>query len=150
LSGEAPKTTVTVHADVRFPDETKVPHPAVVIVHTLGGYLESNEGRFAAELRKSGFATLTYDTFASRGTTGLAIPRAGPGLWPSGVADAYAALRLLAAHPQVDAGRIAIVGFSFGGEVAHLAALGQLRTALRAGQDRFAAHVAFYPAGVFG
>jgi dienelactone hydrolase len=56
----------------------------------------------------------------------------------------------LASHSQIDAGRIAIVGFSFGGEVAHLTALEPLRAALRLGPHRFAAHVAFYPAGVFG
>ena len=52
--------------------------------------------------------------------------------------------------PQIDASRIAILGFSFGGEVAHLTALEPLRAALRFGQGHFAAHVAFYPAGVFG
>jgi dienelactone hydrolase len=35
-------------------------------------------------------------------------------------------------------------------EVAHLAAFKRLRAALDPGQARFAAHVAYYPAGVFG
>jgi dienelactone hydrolase len=74
----------------------------------------------------------------------------GPPPWASAVAEAYAALRLLASYPRIDPGRIAIVGFSFGGEVAHLSAFEQLRTALVAGDRRFAAHVAYYPAGVFG
>jgi dienelactone hydrolase len=121
-----------------------------VVVHTIAGYLEANEGQYAADLRKAGYATLTYDSFAARGTTGVALSRSGPGLWPTAVADAYAALRLLAGHPKIDAGRIAIVGFSYGGEVAHLAAFEQLRAALNPGPERFAAHVAFYPAGVFG
>jgi dienelactone hydrolase len=149
LAGESPKATVLVRANLQFPEDGKDRYPAVVIVHTLAGYLEANEGRTAAELRKSGFATLTYDSFDSRGTTGLAMSRSSQGM-ASGVADAYAALRLLAVHPQIDASRIAIVGFSFGGEVAHLTALEPLRAALRLGQHRFAAHVAFYPAGVFG
>jgi dienelactone hydrolase len=59
-------------------------------------------------------------------------------------------LGVLASHPKIDANRIAIVGFSFGGEVAHLTAFEQLRAALNDGQARFAAHVAYYPAGVFG
>jgi dienelactone hydrolase len=121
-----------------------------VVVHTVAGYRDANEGAYAAELRQAGFATLTYDGFAARGSTGLELARSGPGLWSSGVADAYAALRLLADHPRIDASRIAIVGFSFGGEVAHLAALAGLRAALDPGQARFAAHVAYYPAGVFG
>lgn len=150
LSGSAPATTVTVSAILSFPDEARERYPAVVIVHTIAGYLEVNEGLYAAELRKAGFATLTYDSFAARGTTGLALSRSGPGLWPSGVADAYAALRLLAGNPRIDASRIAIVGFSYGGEVAHLAAFEALRAALNPGEARFAAHIAYYPAGVFG
>jgi dienelactone hydrolase len=147
---EAPTAAVTVRASLGFPDEARDRYPAVVVVHSVAGYIESNEGEYAAELRKAGFATLTYDSFAARGSTGLALARLGPGLWPSGVADAYAALRLLAAHPRIDASRIAIAGFSYGGEVAHLTALEQLRAALDPRQARFAAHVAFYPAGVFG
>jgi dienelactone hydrolase len=150
LSREAPVATVTVPATLSFPDEARDRYPAVVVVHTIAGYLEANEGRYAAELRKAGYATLTYDSFAARGTTGVALSRSGPGFWPTAVADACAALRLLAGHPKIDAGRIAIVGFSYGGEVAHLAAFEQLRAALNPGPERFAAHVAFYPAGVFG
>lgn len=150
LSREAPAATVTVPATLRFPDEARDRYPAVVVVHTIAGYQEENEGQFAAELRKAGYATLTYDSFAARGTTGIALSRSGPGLWPTAVADAYAALRLLTDHPRIDAGRIAIVGFSYGGEVAHLAAFEQLSAALNPGSERFAAHVAFYPAGVFG
>ena len=150
LLGEAPTATVTVSATLGFPDEARDRYPAVVVVHTIAGYQETNEGQYAAELRKAGFATLTYDSFAARGTSGLASSRSGPGLWPTAVADAYAALRLLAGDPRIDAGRIAIAGFSYGGEVAHLAAFARLRAALDPGPARFAAHVAYYPAGVFG
>jgi dienelactone hydrolase len=150
LSREAPAATLTVPATLSFPDDAQDRYPAVVVVHTIAGYLDSNEGRYAAELRKAGFATLTYDGFAARGSTGVALARAGPGLWPSGVADAYAALRLLAGHPRIDASRIAIAGFSYGGELAHLTAFAGLRAALDPGEVRFAAHIAYYPAGVFG
>jgi dienelactone hydrolase len=150
LSRQAPAATVTVSATLSFPDAARDRYPAVVVLHTIAGYLEANEGWYAAELRKAGFATLTFDSFAARGTTGLALSRSGPGLWPTGVADAYAALRLLAADPRIDATRVAIAGFSYGGEVAHLAAFEQPRAALNSGPARFAAHVAYYPAGVFG
>jgi dienelactone hydrolase len=150
LSREAPAAAVSVHATLGFPVELRDRYPAVVVVHTIAGYLDANEGQYAVELRKRGFATLTYDSFAARGTTGVALARSGPGLWPSAVTDAYAALRLLVNHPRIDADRIAIVGFSYGGEVAHLTAFAGLRAALDAGQARFAAHVAYYPAGVFG
>ena len=147
---EAP-AAVSVPATLRFPDRPRDRYPAVVVVHTIGGFQEANEGWQAAELRRSGFATLTYDSFSARGLSQSAVigSRAGPPM-ASGVADALAALRLLAGHPRIAADRIGIVGFSFGGEVAHLTAFETLRAATEAGPSRFAAHVAIYPAGNYG
>jgi dienelactone hydrolase len=92
---------------------------------------------------------LTYDSFAARGMSAAAAGGAVPGAWASAVADAYAALRFLADHPKIDGNHVAIVGFSFGGEVAHLTAFASLRAALASGTDRFAAHLSYYPAGVY-
>jgi len=78
LAREAAAGTVTVRAKLEFPEAAKDRYPAVIVVHGLGGYRDANEGYVAAELRKSGFATLTYDSFAARGTTGgshVGIPR---------------------------------------------------------------------------
>lgn len=141
--------SVTVQAYLGFPEEKKDRYPAVVVVHTLSGYRDANEGYAAVELRKAGFATLTYDSFAARGTTG-AVMSGTSGYLPAGVADAYAALRVLASEPRIDADRIAILGFSFGAETAHLAAFERLRSAAGSTPNRFAAHVAFYPAGNYG
>jgi dienelactone hydrolase len=149
LTREAATGTITVRAILGFPEEKKDRYPAIIVVHTLGGYRDANEGYVAAELRKSGFATLTYDCFAARGTTGMAM-QGSPAYLPAGVVDAYAALRRLSSEPRIDADRIAIIGFSFGAEVAHLTAFEQLRSALIPGPGRFAAHVAFYPAENFG
>jgi dienelactone hydrolase len=147
---EAP-AEASVPATLRFPDQPRDRYPAVVVVHTISGFREANEGWLAAELRRSGFATLTYDSFSARGLSQSAVvgSRAGPPL-ASGVADAFAALRLLAGHPRIAADRIGIVGFSFGGEVAHLTAFETLRAAMGAGPARFAAHVATYPGGTYG
>jgi dienelactone hydrolase len=149
LAREATTGAVTVKAYLGFPEQARDRYPAVIIVHTLAGYRDANEGYAAAELRKAGFATLTYDSFAARGTTGAAL-QGSPGYLPVGVADAYAALRLLSGELRIDADRIAIIGFSYGGEVAHLTAFETLRSALNPGPGRFAAHVAFYPGGDFG
>jgi dienelactone hydrolase len=149
LAREATAGAVTVKAYLGFPEQVKDRYPAVIVVHSLAGYRDANEGYTAAELRKAGFATLTYDSFAARGTTGAALS-GSPGYLPIGVADAYAALRLLSGERRIDADRVAIIGFSYGGEVAHLAAFETLRSALNPGPGRFAAHVAFYPGGNFG
>src|SRR5262249_55518739 len=149
LAREAATGAVTVNATLGFPERMKDHYPAVIVVHTLAGYRDANEGYVAAELRKAGFATLTYDSFAARGTTGTAL-QGSPGYLPIGIADAYAALRFLSSESRIDAQHIAIIGFSYGAEVAHLTAFEALRSALNPGPDRFAAHVAFYPGGNFG
>ena len=99
LTREPATGTVTVRANLNFPEQARDRYPAVIVVHGLGGYRDTNEGYVAAELRKSGFATLTYDSFAARGTTGAAM-QGIPGYLPAGVADAYAALRLLGERTQ--------------------------------------------------
>jgi dienelactone hydrolase len=149
LARDAATATTVVEANLSFPEQARDRYPAVVIVHTLAGYRDANEGYTVAELRKSGFATLTYDSFAARGTTGAAMS-GSPSYLPAGVADAYAALQRLVSEAKIDADRIAVLGFSYGGEVAHLTAFELLRSALNPGQGRFAAHVAFYPGGNFG
>jgi dienelactone hydrolase len=142
VSREAATSTIAITGRLSFPDEKRDRYRAIVIVHTIGGYQESNEGWHAARFRKSGFATLTYESPTAR--------RMSDTPWASAVAEAYAALRLLASDPRIDPSRIAVVGFSFGGEVAHLSAVERLRAALAPGNIRFAAHVAYYPAGVYG
>ncbi|MET0706725.1 MAG: dienelactone hydrolase family protein [Tardiphaga sp.] len=149
LTREPATGTVNVQAYLGFPKEEKDRYPAVVVVHTISGYRDANEGYMAAELREAGFATLTYDSFSARRTTGTAMS-GSPGFLPAGVADAYAALRLLANDPRIDPDRIAILGFSYGGEMAHITAFERLRSASTATPERFAAHVAFYPAGNYG
>lgn len=149
LTREAATGTVTIRAYLGFPEAKKDRYPVVIVVHTISGYRDVNEGYAVAELRKSGFATLTFDSFAARGTTGAALS-ASPGYLLAGVADAYAALRWLSREPRIDADRIAVLGFSFGADVAHLTAFEQLRSALSPGPGRFAAHVAFYPSGNLG
>ena len=150
LSREAPPDQAIVGMTVRLPDEARDRYPAVVIVHTIAGYQEANEGWHADQFRKAGFATLTYDSPTARSMLQGASTGSRGEPWATAVAEAYSALRLLAGNPRIDASRIAIVGFSFGGEVAHLAAFERLRAALAPGQNRFAAHVSYYPAGVYG
>src|SRR5262249_50047587 len=60
MAREATSGAVTVKATLGFPERAKDRYPAVIVVHTLGGFRDSHEGYVAAELRKAGFATLTY------------------------------------------------------------------------------------------
>jgi dienelactone hydrolase len=60
-------------------------------------------------------------------------------------ADAYAALAELAKRPEIDARRVAVLGFSRGAEAARQAAFESFRKGAGAGELRFSAHVAHYP-----
>jgi dienelactone hydrolase len=151
VAREPAASTNTIAGTLSFPDEKRDRYPALVIVHTIGGYQDSNEGWHAARFRKSGFATLTYISATAQRMADTSSDAArGEAPWAAAVAEAYGALRLLASDPRIDPARIAIVGFSFGGEVAHLSAIERLRVALAPGEARFTAHVAYYPAGVYG
>lgn len=115
--------------------------PAVVIVHGTNG-IDSRGSTMAAALHRAGIATLEIDQWSPRGVTGAANRPKNP---YDAVPDVYGAFRLLADHPAIDANRIGITGFSWGGVMALLTAQGDV-TAKFAGPGRgFDAHLAFYP-----
>ena len=152
LMAAAPDAQIDVPALLRFPASVMSERiPAVVVVHSLAGFREENEGWQARQLQQAGFATLTYDSFAARGMGDLVTAaRRGPPPYPSALADAFAALSALSRDSRIDPQRIAILGFSFGGEVAHVTAFKRISGALARDGEQFAAHVAYYPAGVYG
>jgi dienelactone hydrolase len=92
------------------------PFPAVVLLHPCSGRLPSRlEQADAARYTALGYVLLAVDSFGPRG---IADGCAGGGASVDMVMDAYGALLHLAALPFVDADRIALVGYSFGGSVA--------------------------------
>lgn len=131
-------------AKLQFPAIEKERYPAVVLLHTIGSYRESNEGWYAEQYRKAGFATLTYESIKTRGMHDAHTRGAGP-LWGSMTADAYSALKFLAAHPRIDPKRIAVTGYSLGGEMTRLISFEVIRKAFINGDLKYAAHVAVYP-----
>lgn len=147
LSG-APGEPIEIEGDLRFPSSAGERFPAVILLHTIGGFRESNEGWHAEQYRKAGYATLTYESIRVRGIHD-APTRGAVMLWGSLVADAYGALKALAAHPRIDAKRIVVTGYSLGAEVTRVLAFEPLRKAFVADDLRFAAHVAVYPCHVW-
>ena len=114
--------------------------PAVVILHGSSG-VDSRGDFYEAALNAAGIATLQIDMWEARGVGGGTARPAAPILT---LPDAYSALAFLAARPQIDAGRIGVLGFSWGG-VNSLATAERLYTGLFGGGRQFKAHVAHYP-----
>ncbi len=123
----------------------EAPAPAVVLLHGASGVQEEREVTYARQLATMGAAGLVVDSFGSRRdrATGF-IDRLLNISETMVVADAYAALAYLAGRGDVDADRVALVGFSYGGMAAVYAAYAQLAGRLAPDGLRFAGHVAFY------
>lgn len=124
-----------LNGELLLPTVGKPPYPAIILAHASGG-LDSRVARWADFFRSRGIATLAIDYFGPRGVT------ANSSTQPIPTHDAYDALRLLGSHPLIKPDRIAIIGFSRGGNlVLNAADMG----AYEAGGRRFAGYIALYP-----
>ncbi|MCI0486652.1 MAG: alpha/beta fold hydrolase [Blastocatellia bacterium] len=94
-------------------------HPAAVFIHGSGRQTRDEYAFYARFLAQQGIASLTYDKRGSGASTGE-LYKSDYGDYAN---DALAAVRLLREQPQVDAGRIGLIGFSEGEWVAPLAAM---------------------------
>ncbi|MFT3665962.1 dienelactone hydrolase family protein [Piscinibacter sp.] len=135
-------------ANVVFKPAGDGPFPAVVLMHTCGGLKgapNAHMKQHAQTLLAAGYVTLVIDSFGPRGFDNCAVRTPSTS---SGIADAYAALALLASKPFVDGGRIYQVGYSWGAFVSALLASPQ-SASLAGSQRRFAATVVNYGSCAF-
>ena len=120
--------------------------PAVVVVHGSGGISPGRESEYGALLAANGYAALVIDYYRPRGiveSTPYMAKTLGVTEFDA-VSDAYAALRVLNAHPAVDPKRIAIMGFSYGGMATRIALDARVKAAIAPDLAPFAAHVDYY------
>ena len=139
---EAPRQRVFGH--LLFPDAFEAPVPCIVALHGSFNWRGHHYDHIVRFL-DMGCAVFRVHPFDARGvattaTTQLEVTHAML------IADAYAALRRLARHPQIDPARIGIAGWSLGGTAALYAAWAPVAEALAPGGERFAAHLPIYPA----
>jgi dienelactone hydrolase len=119
--------------------------PAVVFLHGSGGVLETRELTYAPQLARMGVAALVIDSFGARRDRGTGfIERILNITETMVVADAYSALRFLAARPEIDPRRVVLTGFSYGAMSTMFALYAQVADKLSPPGLRFAGHVAFY------
>lgn len=118
--------------------------PAMVIVHGSGGF-GARGAVYEKLLNAAGVATLRTDSFAPRGVDTTVGNQSAVTTYTM-MADAFSALKWLAAHPRIDADRIGIMGFSKGGLVAQFTAFEPFRTAAVGRNLGFALHLPFYRA----
>ena len=109
LSGDSAGKAVTVVGQLRIAQGTGR-LPVVVLQHGSGGYT-ANIDVWSRELNEMGISTFAMDGFTGRGLTEVNSNQASLGRLDL-IIDLYRALSVLAAHPRVNPGRIAVMGFS--------------------------------------
>lgn len=142
LTGDANAKPVTLTGELRIAQGSGR-LPVVVLIHGSGG-VGPNIAMWSNELNAMGISTFAIDGFTGRGLTSVNMDQALLGRL-NFILDAYRSLDILARHPRVDPARIALMGFSRGGQAALFASLKRFHeTWNRSGAD-FAAYIPFYP-----
>ena len=119
------------------------PLPVVVLQHGSAG-MAPNVEMWARELNKIGVSTFALDGFTGRGLTEVNTNQALLGRL-NFILDIFRALEVLAKHPSVDPTRIALMGFSRGGQATLYASLKRFHRLWNRSGVEFAAYVPFYP-----
>ncbi len=148
FGGESTKP-VSIFGMLEMPRDTTEKVPAVIILHGMGGLASGHYFEVARDLNEIGIAAFVIDSQKPRGvywSPGYSYQKVFSKLsYSMRVADAYAALKLLSTHPRIDKNRIALMGWSRGGDVALLASSERVRKSFCKDSLRFAATVVYYP-----
>ena len=142
LTGAHDGKPATIAGELRIPRVGTDRLPAVLIVHGSGG-IGANYERWSAELNGVGIATFIIDGFTGRGIASTVEDQEQLGRLAM-IYDVYRALAVLAAHPRIDPGRIAILGGSRGGQIALYAGLKRFQRAYGPPGVEFAAYLVLY------
>jgi dienelactone hydrolase len=142
LSGDANAKATTTAEQLRIAAGSGQ-MPVVVLQHGSGG-MAANIEMWTREFNALGVSTFALDGFTGRGLTQVNTNQALLGRL-NFILDIYRALDVLAKHPRVDARRIALMGFSRGGQAVLYASLKRFHKMWNRSGVEFAAYIPFYP-----
>jgi|GEM_PF-445267 len=93
------------------------PVPAMIIVHGSGGIAEGREFTYAKLFAENGIASFVLDYYEPRGVTEQTpyVMKTMATTEVDIMSDIYSALNVLGTHPAIDASRIGVTGYSYGG-----------------------------------
>lgn len=142
LTGDDKGRQVTVTGELRIA-QSKGKTPLVILMHGSGG-IGPNVPFWAREFNSMGISTLAIDGLSGRGLRGVGTNQAILGRL-NFIVDIYRSLDIVAKHPRIDAERIALMGFSRGGQAALYASVSRFHKLWNKSGADFAAYIAFYP-----
>jgi dienelactone hydrolase len=143
LTGLTEGLPATLGAELRIPRPGTDRLPAVVLLHGSGGLSGGREARWADELNGMGVATLMLDSFTGRRIVSTGDNQAQLGRLAM-IVDAYRSLELLSKHPRIDPARVALMGFSRGGQATLYASLKRFQRMHGPRGVEFAGYLPFY------
>src|SRR4029077_18163853 len=114
LTGDRNGKAVTIAGELRLPQGANAKFPAVVLLHGSGG-VGSGPELWAKHFNEMGIASFVIDSFSGREITQPSSNQALLGRFNM-ILDAYRGADLIGAHPRIDPSRIAVIGFSRGGQ----------------------------------
>jgi dienelactone hydrolase len=142
LTGDSNGKQVTVAGEFRVAQGSgKL--PVVVLMHGSSGVGSSMEA-WVHQFNAMGISTFVIDGFSGRGLTAVGPNQALLGRL-NFIVDIYRSLEILAKHPRVDPDRIALMGFSRGGQAALYASLERFHKLWNKSGLQFAGYIPFYP-----
>jgi dienelactone hydrolase len=142
LNGDANGKQVTLTGTLSIAQGTgKL--PVAILMHGSGG-IGPNVPPWVQLLNANGISTFVLDGFTGRGLTGVGHDQILLGRL-NFTLDMYRAMEVLAKHPRVDANRIAMIGFSRGGQGILFASLDRFQKQWNKSGASVAAYIPFYP-----
>ncbi|HWE20453.1 MAG TPA: dienelactone hydrolase family protein [Hyphomicrobiaceae bacterium] len=142
LAGDPNGKEVTLGVELRIA-QGPGRRPTMILMHGSGG-IGANVPFWARHFNAMGINTVTIDGMTGRGLTGVGDKQAVLGRL-NFILDIYRTMEVIGRHPRVDTGKVALIGFSRGGQAALYASLARFhRTWNKSGID-LAAYIPFYP-----
>lgn len=117
--------------------------PLVIIVPGSGGH-NANTDVWDRQFEEMSISAFELDPFAGRGIVSTVVDQSQLGRLNI-IVDIYRSLDVLKAHPRVDPARIAVIGFSRGGQAALYASVKRFQKMWNPGGVDLAAYIALYP-----
>lgn len=142
LNGDASGSATTIAGVLRVAQGSGR-LPLVILVHGSGGF-EVNADVWDRQFRSLGISTFALDSFSGRGIASTVTDQSQLGRLNM-ILDLYRSLAVLATHPWIDPNRIAVMGFSRGGQAVLYATLKRFHRMWNTSGIDPAAYIALYP-----